>query len=127
VKAWVRLRLRQGEGAGAGAAVSACGFGMLVVVDVGAVGGQSPTRALVDIGIAPKDPPGGYLITVYMVSFPQQLAAQNQATVTAIFHSYKTNTAVQLAEIHADAQATQAFTQSRVAATERCPTILPMH
>jgi hypothetical protein len=27
-------------------------------------------------------------------TFPQQLAAQNQATVTAIFHSYKTNTAV---------------------------------
>jgi len=91
----------------------------MVVADIGAVDGQSPTRALIDIGIAPKNPLGGYLITLYMISFPQQLAAQNQATVTAIFHSYKTNTAVQLAEIHADTQATQAFTQSTLAAMNR--------
>jgi hypothetical protein len=90
-----------------------------VVVDVGSIDGQSPTRALVDIAIAPKNPMGGYLITVSMVSFPQQLAAQNSGTVTAIFHSYKTNTAVALAEIHADAQASQAFTQSTVANMNR--------
>jgi hypothetical protein len=91
----------------------------IVVANVGAIDGQGPTRALVDIGIAPKDPLGGYLITLYMISFPQLVAAQNQATVTAMFHSYKTNTAVQLAEIHADARASQAFTQSTVADMNR--------
>jgi hypothetical protein len=91
----------------------------LLVADVGAFDGQSPTKALVDIGIAPKNPLGGYLITLYMISFPQSSAAENQATVTAMFHSYKTNTAVALAEIHADTQASQAFTQSTLANMKR--------
>jgi hypothetical protein len=90
-----------------------------VVANVGGIDGQSPTRALIDVGIAQKNTLGGYLITLYMISFPQQLAAQNQATVTAIFHSYKTNSAVQLAEIHADTQAVQALTQSTVANMSR--------
>jgi len=90
-----------------------------LVADVGAIDGQSPTRALVDIGIASKNPLGGYLITLYMVSFPQPTTAQNQATVTAMFHSYKTNTDVALREIHADMQASQAFTQSTVADMNR--------
>jgi hypothetical protein len=91
----------------------------MLVANVGAVDGQSPTRALVDIGIAPKNPLGGYLVTLYMISFPQLIAEQNQATVTAMFHSYKTNTAVALAEIHADTQASQAFTQSTLADMNR--------
>jgi hypothetical protein len=91
----------------------------LVVADIGATDGQGATRALVDVGIAPKNQLGGYLITLYLIGFPPQLAAQNQATVAAIFHSYKVNTGVQLAQIHADSQATQAFTQSTIATMNR--------
>jgi hypothetical protein len=91
----------------------------IVVADIGSMNGQSPTRDLIDVGIAPKNQLGGYLITLYIIGFPQQLAAQNQATVTAIFHSYKVNTGVQLAQIHADSQATQAFTQSTIARMNR--------
>jgi hypothetical protein len=90
-----------------------------VVANVGAVDGQSPTRALVDIGIGPKNTLGGYLITVYMVSFPQQLAAQNAATVTAIFQSYKVNTGVAVAQKQADSRATNEFVQSTVSGMNR--------
>jgi hypothetical protein len=87
----------------------------LVVANVGAIDGQSPLRSFVDIGISPLDNLGGYTITLYTISFPQQIARQSQATVTAIFHSYKANEDVAVSQIHTDAQNTQQFTQSTVA------------
>ena len=58
---------------------------------------------------------GATPIFLYTISFPQAIATQSQATVTAIFHSYKVNQEVALAEIHADTQKTQQFTESTVA------------
>jgi hypothetical protein len=90
----------------------------LLVADIGSVDGQSPTRSLIDIGISPLDSLGGYTITLYMVSFPQQLAAQSQATVFAILHSYKVNQDVAVAQIHADTQGVQQLTQTTVSRME---------
>jgi hypothetical protein len=53
-----------------------------------------------------------------MVSFPQQLAAQSQATVFAILHSYKVNQDVAVAQIHADTQGVQQLTQTTVSRME---------
>jgi hypothetical protein len=90
-----------------------------LVANIGAIDGQGgPTQAFVDIGTAAKNSMGGYLITVYMVSLPQQTAAQNRATVTAIFQSYKPNTTVALGEIHGDVQAAQNFTERTVGIME---------
>jgi hypothetical protein len=86
----------------------------VLVANIGAIDGQSPTRSLVDIGIGPVDNLGGYTIFLYTISFPQPIAAQSQATVTAIFHSYKVNQDVAVAEIRADAQKAQQFTDSTV-------------
>jgi hypothetical protein len=84
------------------------------VANIGAIDGQSPMRSLIDIGIGPLDNFGGYTIILYTISFPQTIAAQSQATVTAIFHSYKVNQAVATAEIHTDSQKVQQFTQGTV-------------
>jgi len=86
----------------------------LLVANIGAIDGQSPARSLVDIGIGPVDNLGGYTIFLYTISFPQPIAAQSQAIVTAIFHSYKVNPDVAAAEIGADAQKVQQFTDSTV-------------
>jgi hypothetical protein len=86
----------------------------VVVANIGAIDGQSPMRSLIDIGIGPLDNFGGYTIILYTISFPQTIAAQSQATVTAIFHSYKVNQAVATAEIHTDSQKVQQFTQGTV-------------
>jgi hypothetical protein len=86
----------------------------LVVADVGASGGQGPLRSFVDIGISSLDNMGDYTITLYAVSLPQQIATQSQATVTAIFRSYKPNQDVAVAELHTDTQNVQQFTQTTV-------------
>jgi hypothetical protein len=86
----------------------------VVVANIGAIDGQSPARSLVDITMGPVDSLGGYTIFLYTISFPQQIAAQSQATVTAIFHSYKVNQDVAQAELRADTQKVQQFTESTV-------------
>jgi hypothetical protein len=86
----------------------------VLVANIGAIDGQSPARSLVDLGIGPLDNLGGYTIFLYTISFPQPIAEQSQATVTAIFHSYKVNQDVAVAEIRADAQKVQQFTDSTV-------------
>jgi hypothetical protein len=90
----------------------------VVVANIGPIDGQSPTRSLIDIGIGALDSLGGYTITLYTISFPQQIAAQSQATVTAIFHSYKVNQDVAQAEIHADTQNVQQITETTVSRME---------
>ena len=90
----------------------------LVVANIGSIDGQSPTRAMVDIGIGPLDGLGGYTITLYTISLPQQIAAQSQATVTAIFHSYKVNQDVAMSQIHADTQNVQQITETTVSRME---------
>jgi hypothetical protein len=90
----------------------------LVVANIGSIDGQSPTRAMVDIGIGSLDSLGGYTITLYTLSLPQQIAAQSQATVTAIFHSYKVNQDVAMSQIHADTQNVQQITQTTVSRME---------
>ncbi|MGB6486169.1 MAG: hypothetical protein WBE91_04740 [Steroidobacteraceae bacterium] len=91
----------------------------VVVANIGSIDGQSPARSLVDIGIGPLDSLGGYTITLYTISFPQQIAAQSQATVTAIFHSYKVNQDVALSQIHADTQNVQQITETTVSTMQR--------
>ena len=86
----------------------------VVVANVGAIDGQGPTRTMVDIGMGPLDSLGGYTIFLYTLSFPQTIAEQSQATVTAMFHSYKVNQDVALAESRADTQKVQQFTQNTV-------------
>jgi hypothetical protein len=91
----------------------------VVVANIGSIDGQSPTRSLIDLGIGPLDSMGDYTIFLYTISIPQQLAAQSQATVTAIFHSYKVNQDVALAQIHADTQGVQQFTETTVSRMNR--------
>jgi hypothetical protein len=91
----------------------------LVSAKVGAVDGQGPTTALVDIGIGPTDSQGSYLITVFIISFPQELAQQSQATVVAMLHSYKANQDVALAQIQADSQKSQQATAQTLAEMQR--------
>jgi hypothetical protein len=86
----------------------------LLVANVGAIDGQSPARSLIDIAIGPLDNFGGYTIFLYTISVPQPIAEQSQATITAIFHSYKVNQDVALAEIRVDSQKAQQFTDSTV-------------
>jgi hypothetical protein len=91
----------------------------LVSAKVGAVDGQGPTMALVDISIGPSDSQASYLITLYIISFPQELAQQSQATVVAMLHSYKVNQDVALAQIHADSQKSQQATAQTLAEMQR--------
>ena len=91
----------------------------LVSARIGAVDGQAPTTALVDIGIGPPDNQASYLITLFIISFPQELAQQSQATVVAMLHSYKVNQNVQLAQIQADSQKTQQATAQTLAEMRR--------
>jgi hypothetical protein len=91
----------------------------LVSARVGAVDGQGPTSALVDIGIGPSDNQASYLITLYIISFPQELAQQSQATVAAMLHSYKVNQDVALAQIQADSQKSQQLTAQTLAEMRR--------
>ena len=91
----------------------------LVSARMGAVDGQGPTSALVDIGIGPSDNQASYLITLYIISFPQELAQQSQATVVAMLHSYKVNQDVALAQIHADSQKSQEATAQTLAEMRR--------
>jgi hypothetical protein len=91
----------------------------LVSARMGAVDGQGPTSALVDIGIGPSDNQASYLITLYIISFPQELAQQSQATVAAMLHSYKVNQDVALAQIQADAQKSQETTAQTLAEMRR--------
>lgn len=91
----------------------------LVSARIGAVDGQGPTSALADIGIGPSDNQGSYLITLYIISFPQELAQQSQATVVAMLHSYKVNQDVALAQIQADSQKSQQATAQTLAEMRR--------
>ena len=91
----------------------------LVSARLGAIDGQGPTTALVDIGIGPSDNQASYLITLYIISFPQELAQQSQATVVAMLHSYKVNQDVALAQIQADAQKGQEATAQTLAEMRR--------
>jgi hypothetical protein len=91
----------------------------LLVANVGAVDGQSPTRSFIDIGLGPLDNFGAYTIFLYTISFPQRIGEQAQPTVTAIFHSYKVNQDVALAEIRADNHKVQQFTQSTISDMNR--------
>ena len=91
----------------------------LVSAKLGAVDGQGPTTALVDIAIGPPDSNGSYLITLFIISFPQELAQQSQATVVAMLHSYKVNQDVALAQIQADSQKSQALTAQTLAEMQR--------
>jgi hypothetical protein len=91
----------------------------LVSARMGAVDGHGPTIALVDIGIGPSDNQAAYLITLYIISFPQELAQQSQATVVAMLHSYKVNQNVALAQIQADSQKSQQVTAQTLAEMQR--------
>jgi hypothetical protein len=91
----------------------------LVSARLGAVDGQGPTLALVDIGIGPSDNQASYLITLYVISFPQELAQQSQATVVAMLHSYKVNQDVVLAQIQADSQKSREATAQTLAEMRR--------
>jgi hypothetical protein len=91
----------------------------VVVADVDVPGGGGPLRSLIDIGIGPVNSLGGYTIVLYTISFPRQIAKQSQATVTAIFHSYKANEAVAVAQIHEDQQTSQRITDTAVANMQR--------
>jgi hypothetical protein len=91
----------------------------LVSAKVGVIDGQGPTVALVDIGIGPLSSLGSYLITLYIISFPQELAQQSQATVFAMLHSYKVNQDVALAQIRSDSQKSQEFTDQTLAEMRR--------
>jgi hypothetical protein len=91
----------------------------LVSARMGAVDGQGPTAALVDIGIGPSDSQASYLITLYIISFPQELAQQSQATVAAMLHSYKVNQDVAVAQIRADSQKSQEATAQTLAEMRR--------
>jgi hypothetical protein len=91
----------------------------LVSARIGAVDGQGPTLALVDIGIGPPDNQASYVITVYIIGVPQDLAQQSQATVVAMLHSYKANQDVASAQIRADSQKTQQFTAQTLAEMQR--------
>jgi hypothetical protein len=91
----------------------------LVSARMGAVDGQGPTMALVDIGIGPTDNQANYLITLYIIIFPLELAQKSQATVVAMLHSYKVNQDVALAQIHADSQKSQQFTEQTLAEMRR--------
>jgi hypothetical protein len=91
----------------------------LVSARIGAGEGQGPTTALVDIGIGPSDNQASYLITLYMISFPQELAQQSQATVVAMLHSYKVNQDVAIAQIHADSQKSQELTSQTLTEMRR--------
>ena len=91
----------------------------LVSARIGAVDGQRPTTALVDIGMGPSDNQASYLITLYIISFPQELAQQSQATVAAMLHSYKVNQDVALAQIQADSQKSQQATAQTLAEMRR--------
>ncbi|MGA9026833.1 MAG: hypothetical protein WB440_12305 [Steroidobacteraceae bacterium] len=91
----------------------------LVSARMGAIDGHGPTTALVDIGIGAPNNQGSYLITLYIISFPQELAQRSQATVVAMLHSYKVNQDVQLAQIQADAQRTQQMTAQTLAEMRR--------
>lgn len=90
-----------------------------VVAKASGIDGQDPVLSLIDIAISPKNALGGYLITVSMISVPQQGTAPSPATVTAMFKSYKVNNDVALHAIHADMRSSQAFTQSTVANMQR--------
>jgi hypothetical protein len=91
----------------------------LVSAQIGAVDGQGPTTALIDIGIGPSGNQASYLITLYVISFPQELALQSQATVAAILHSHKVNQDVALAQIRADTQKNQELTNQTLAEMRR--------
>jgi hypothetical protein len=91
----------------------------LVSANVGAIDGHGPTVALVDIGIGQLSSLGSYLITLYIISFPQELAQQSQATVAAMLHSYKVNQDVALAQIQADSRASQQATAQTLAEMRR--------
>jgi hypothetical protein len=91
----------------------------LVSANVGAIDGHGPTVALVDIGIGQLSSLGNYLITLYIISFPQELAQQSQATVGAMLHSYKVNQEVALAQMQADAQKNQQFVDQTLTEMQR--------
>jgi hypothetical protein len=91
----------------------------LVSARIGAIDGQGPTVALVDLDIGPTNSQASYLLTVYIISFPQELAAQSQATVVAMLHSYKVNQDVAVAQIQADTQKTQQLTDQTLAEMRR--------
>lgn len=91
----------------------------LVSARIGAVDGHGPTTALVDIAIGAPDNQASYLITLYLISVPQELAPQSQATVGAMLHSYKVNQAVASAQIQADTQKVQQVTSQTLAEMQR--------
>jgi hypothetical protein len=91
----------------------------LLVADVDVPGGSGPLRSLIDIGIGPLNDLGGYTIVLYTISFPRQIAKQSEATVTAMFHSYKANQAVAVAQIQQDEQTSQRITDNAVANMQR--------
>jgi hypothetical protein len=88
-------------------------------VNMGAIEGRGPVRLLVDMGVSPLNQLGGYLITLYVIGFPQELGAQSQATAVAILHSYKVNQTVAVAQIHGDAQRSQAITEATLVRMQR--------
>jgi hypothetical protein len=91
----------------------------MVSARIGAVDGQGPTQAFVDVGIGPPDNQASYVITLYIVSFPQELAQQSQATVVAMLHSYKVNQDVASAQIQADTQKSQQATAQTLSEMRR--------
>jgi hypothetical protein len=91
----------------------------LISARVGAFDGQGPTADLIDIGIGPSNSQASYLITLYVISFPQELVQQSQAMAVAMLHSYKVNEAVALSQIHADSQKSQALTEQTLTEMRR--------
>jgi hypothetical protein len=78
-----------------------------VVANAGAVDGQVPLRTWAHVAISPLNNAGGYQITLYMINVPQQNADQTRGTAIAMFSSYKVNSDVVAAQIHAETQKQQ--------------------
>jgi hypothetical protein len=91
----------------------------LVSARIGAADGQGPTLALVDVGIGALDNQASYIITLYIIDVPEELAPQSQATVVAMLHSYRVNQDVAQAQLQADAQKSQELTAQTLAEMRR--------
>lgn len=78
-----------------------------VVANAGAVDGQIPLRTWAHVVIGPRNNVGGYPITLYIINVPQENADQTRGTAVAMFSSYKVNSDVVVAQIHAETQRNQ--------------------
>jgi hypothetical protein len=90
-----------------------------IVADFGAAAGASAARAWTQLTIWPLSPYGNYLISVNLIKFPGPGTDQNEATATAMFHSYVVNNSVALAEASNDHQQGQQAVDAQMAINRR--------